>query len=1354
MKIKFLVAPFFFAQVCFAALQIQENSTERFSFTWDMGDAVIDDTSGTKASLSFKSQNVELGDSGQPLIPALSFYIGTPGKGKVRVTFSALSTRLISLKHPLKTVSSKKAFARYPNLRFKDTWISDGQASVLGNISSQRFVLKPFFYDEKNNTVKVLERASCVMEFSSPGKTSFASVVPTDYSRMVSRLLLNFDVASKWAMPIAALKKRKSGEEFPLAPNKTMIGFTIGDGHEDINEGTTKENGIIQIPGDWLQKLGTLVPINQVALYGSYKSEMPLTTPDISELPDGVREIPLLRFDKDGDGIVDPEDYVLAYVTGSSDWSWNKEQQAYFYDLNRYEDYRHYWITKRNGNGAAVQAVPPLDAPPEKTIKSFKNHMLFKMSKEISHLGGNVERGEKSGLDWRWELLSLSGPKFSYQPTLPALDTSGPVFIKIYQPASSGRVELEASFSGVSVCTLCVSSEWYPCKYSGDHLLTIQGKNFDPTQSGDYKEIGSIEFAYEAKLDLSMSGGAMTVFSPDSGSVVRYDLSNLPGEPVYVFRIDAEENVMLADSFRAVKGASYTWVDSAGKGIKYYICAQSAFHPTPSFRVYNPQIEDLTEIYNLRSADNPAANKADYLIISHPDFMDQAKRLAKHKRSVGRFISPKVVDISDVYREFSGGNLDPAAIRNFLVYAHTQWGEKPDYVVLLGKGHYNFKSINISEPVYIPVSTSGDRCHEDFFSYLEPGASLDSMTLPVPGIFVGRFPCSSTDQARQMVDKIIELEDPSVADLGAWRNRGLLVNDDNKQIDNSRIVNDALGTDHRDASEKVGATISGMRPSIDIRKVNLFQYPLNSLFQKPEARDALINEINGGTSFVNFFGHGSPLLWTDERIFDLSSVASLHNEKRYPLISSFSCAVGEFDQPSPHRCLSEVLALASKCGAIVTISSMREAYSENNKQLAVALYKSIYDSSRIGVSLGQAYAEAKIIVRDNNSQIYSYLGDPSIRFTNPLHKVSIEVLDTAGRSLDTLKALQAIKVRGSIIKRDQMAVDAGYGSADKPAYVQISVFNPPVVILRDSTGYDTIPGTPIFIGQMEVKNGLFEQSLHLPRNVMFRKPGAKVIAFSWQGFDNGIGYKKIVFDGTDSVGAFDTIGPVIALRPLYDDQDASTALNSKSTSALLTGRFRATLPFRCEVNVFDSSGIDVVGTGPDEGLTIEIAGVLGKQNINQKFRFDGGDYRKGNATIEFSEGELRAGTYTLSASAQDLAGNITRQDFVLEISQSQDIAINHVFNYPNPVKMGQSTTFYYDLSKSAGVTSTIKIYSMSGKLLRVFSNTHSGQVFNCRDQIGNILGPNVYLYQLIVEDAYYQKTAKSKIQKLLIHPPR
>jgi len=62
------------------------------------------------------------------------------------------------------------------------------------------------------------------------------------------------------ARPARALVKKESRGNLgrlPLAPTKPMITFTIGDGHDGINEGTINENGIIKISGkDLLRLLG------------------------------------------------------------------------------------------------------------------------------------------------------------------------------------------------------------------------------------------------------------------------------------------------------------------------------------------------------------------------------------------------------------------------------------------------------------------------------------------------------------------------------------------------------------------------------------------------------------------------------------------------------------------------------------------------------------------------------------------------------------------------------------------------------------------------------------------------------------------------------------------------------------------------------------------------------------------------------------------------------------------------------------------------------------------------------------------------------------------------------------------
>ena len=1352
---KLLIVLLCFIQTIFAGIQISENTASRLSFTWIMDGLSIADSAGKPASVVFKNQNVELGDSGQPIIHAFSFLVGVPPQGKAVLRVTPISTHMYSLKNNLTIRKADRRITRYSGLHFTNTWVSDARPCTFGGLHADQFILKPFLYDDKNRTVQVLEKVQCTIEFPAYHQKGLVKGNgASDYQKMLSKVVLNFDVARAWAVTAPGMKKQKTSEEFPLAPTKTMITFKIGDGHDGINEGTINENGMVKISGsDLLRLLGSPLQMNQLACFGSCKGELPIPAPDIASLPDGFSEIPLMRFDRNQNGAVDPDDYIVLYVTGASDWAFDTASRQYYYNLDRFEDFRHYWLfAKQTSAPAALKRMPVVNGPVSFTLTSFQNHIVFKNPLYLSAKGGDPLKGEEGGLDWYWKKLYANSPNFEYPVTLPLIDTAGPASMKIVPAAYDAGVQMAVTFSGAPMCSTCQPLEWDSFKYAGDMTVRIQASNFSGNAAF---ELAQLEFKYVTALDMSNTN-AMTVFSPESAGVVRYVLGPLPKQLVYIFRIAPSESIQLVDTIQGQAVSSYSWTDSAGIGIKYYICTQSGFQQSPDLSVQPAAQTGGVYIHDLRAANSPASNRADFIVIYHPDFVTQAVRLANHKQSIGRFASPKVIDIMDIYREFSGGSVDPAAMRNFLVYVLSEWGLSPDYVVFLGKGHYNYKGIKTSEPVYIPAADFPGQCIEDYFAYLDAGEDRSSGSA-TPNIFIGRLPCTTLPQATQMVDKIVEFEDPKSADFGAWRDRAVLANDDDMQ----GTSDDPLNDQHLRSSEAVGALIASERPSVDLRKINLFEYPWNEIQQKPEARSALISEINNGAAFVNYFGHGSNSLWADERILDPDALANLHNSKRYPLVSSFSCSVGHFDRPE-QRCLSEGMILAAGSGAIATIAATREAFSDANEDLAKAFYGEMFDSTRVGTTFGQAYGAAKVIIHDANAQSYSLLGDPSLRPVNYVRSVVLDVINKSGASIDTLKALQAITIRGSIRMRDGLGIDANYGSSGNPASIQLSIFNPPYSTSRKDNGKDPsityiMPGTPIFTGQTSVKNGTFEQTLHLPRKVTFNKPGASVIAYAWQGSDNALGYKNVLFNGSEpqDSGSSDTAGPTIAIRQLFD-QTGSASVNKSTVNALTTGRIQAVLPFSCEIDVFDPSGIDIVGTGPDEGLTIEIPGVLSKQNINQKFRFVDGDYRKGSATMEFTEGMVRSGTYTMTISAQDLSGNVGRKEFIIDVSQNQDLAISQVFNYPNPMKMGGATKFYFNLSKTSGVTSTIKLYTLSGKLIRVFYGAHSGEVFDGRDQMGNLLGPKTYLYQVIAEDnsQSQQKTVKSGIQKLAVHPPR
>ena len=63
-----------------------------------------------------------------------------------------------------------------------------------------------------------------------------------------------------------------------------------------------------------------------------------------------------------------------------------------------------------------------------------------------------------------------------------------------------------------------------------------------------------------------------------------------------------------------------------------------------------------------------------------------------------------VVDIGDIYNEFSDGIFNPFAIRRFLRYAYNSWQQPaPTYVVLVGDAHYDYKNTTVALTVRILI---------------------------------------------------------------------------------------------------------------------------------------------------------------------------------------------------------------------------------------------------------------------------------------------------------------------------------------------------------------------------------------------------------------------------------------------------------------------------------------------------------------------------------------------------------------------------------------------------------------------------------------------------------------------------
>lgn len=1291
-----------------AQIQISESSTDRYAFSWNLENYdIAAQNSEEHSEIFFPGANTVLGEDGEAVIPGYSMLLGVPPEGEIRVSFNSEMVKTVSLE---KTLLKHKNLIekRQPHIKFRNPWICEPVYSTLQGMRTAHLIIRPFIYDEKSNTLKVLQKASCTIEFPSNPVSRNYSASSSNRKPILSNLVDNFPVADRW---YAERKLSKVAQNtFPLTPGQKTYSFRIGDGIFKYNEMTTEENGILLIPGDTIIRNFGRQKIDAVVLYASHKGELPNGTLELADIPTGLVEVPLMRIDKNRNTFVDSDDYFLAFVTGASDWTFESSGK-YSFRLDRYDDYRKYWLMISSGGAATVNSMLKTTLLAD-TISTVDNRIMFSDSDGTQQLSDN-----EGGLSWRWYEKIISSTSFNFLMPLPGLDTSQGGFISIIPESSSLQVFLGKP--------LVKETEGYAVEKWGNLTLSISTNSVT-----DIIELQNIKVNYKRRLIIGDSG-KLEFFSPADSMFYTYKLQVATNDLLYIFRISNDEKeVSLVDTIRNFANRFFTWTDTGGTGIRYMVCSEKALTSLPQRSATAEKIKSEFLVENPRAT----SDSTDYLIISAPEFISAAQRLAAHKKNIG-FRAPRIVNVKDVYDAFSGGDVDPVSIRNFIAYVQNYWknSQHLSYVLLFGGGHYDYKGRVTKNPLFIPVYYDGFNVKEDYFTFYNGTSQA----------IVGRISCNEKDEATNVVDKIIAMEVPEKADYSDWRNRALFVADDDRQGSNP----DGIG--HHLSSDLSASTIEINNPSINIGKVYLYDYKWNSAGMKPEASKAIINEINNGVGYVNYFGHGGADQWAQEKVLMNDDVNKFINKDRYPLISSFSCSVGRFDMPNAD-CLSSLL-LTGKYGAIATIASTRTAYAFSNEKLALSFYSMLFNPDTVN-SLGMAFYKAKISSSSSYSSAYAILGDPSIVIMEPTNSLKMEITDKAGKKIDTLMALQQVTVTGSVVDKNGR-IASGYGSTG-PAFIHLGLFNSPEETGRNDGGENLSirykkPGRTVFMGRTQIRDGKFQQTIQLPGNLSFNKEGVKLTGYAWREGKIGAstGFKNnIIFSGTDTtMNANDSVGPQITMRPVHDHPEMSTEKMSFNDHVMVMDSLK------CDIDVYDPSGVDVIGNGPDEGLNMEIEGVLGQHNINHKFRFNQGDYRNGTALLR--EYALKPGDYTINLSARDLNGNLSKASFKVKITQPQEFELDRVFNAPNPFRMGRGTKFFFFPTQTSYKTfAAIKIYTLSGKPIRVIKNAVNGQFWDGRDQAGTLLSPDIYLYQIVGSAPDQKKQVKSKIMKLVINP--
>lgn len=923
------------------------------------------------------------GEPGAPALPARGWTLGVPPGADIalKVVQAESVERNLGRVRPVETIHFQPSFTDslpdyttevVPDVAVyaRDAFLPEmpvrlGRPTWLRDQRIVQVVVQPVQYNPAQGRARAYSRFVIQVSFTYPQGRPALEPRPESaaYERLLQATLLNYASARAW-------RTRAEGPTTPTLPSCTQW---AGFDSQKVRKIGVNQDGIYQLTYEALQAAG--VPVGSI-------------NPRTFKLCDAGAEVAILE-QGDGDPTFEPGEKLVFYGRKAT---------------TRYTDTNIYWLVWDGVDGQRMQTIngTPGNAPVMSnyttTLHLEENHAYY--SYIPAALGDDPPYSTHD--HWFWDVFGYNYQGIpdtrTYTATLSRPVTAGytPVLtLSLWTGKTTyyARVRLyvnnqtqsgwEWSWGGSG------GNQWLLRQVTLDPAWLVDGPNTIrlqalPSASASYTVVTDwFEITY--KRSFAAVNDRLTFGSP--GGTWRYRISGFTSAPVTAFDVtDPTQPRWIRLSGQGTynyqlylplivgggQGGSSTFeFQTTATGPVTYTVQSTTQYLTPAISA------DVAS--NLRASRN-----VDYIVIV-PAALDRnaLNPLVNLRQSQG--LAVEVVDLQDVYDEFSDGEIHPQGIHDFFWYAYQNWGAPMSmYALLVGDGHYDFKNYlgtnapNLMPPYLVNVDSWQGESPADN-RYVSNPPSYSASTLPFMSI--GRLPVNSTPELTTLVNKIVAYE--TTAPGGAWRHQMAFVSDNGLGVGGG-CNQDPAGNFYYSSDQIIANHVLYWQPG---QPVDRIYYDPNNCYPDPpqyttpeEVRTALITEINAGRVFVNYYGHGGVQYWADERLLTLDAVNSFTNGERLPVMLPMTCLVGNFVQPQANgQSLDEAMIRRPGGGSVAAYTPTGLQVNTAHHFLNEGFYDTLFSQGVRSVGLLADAGKTRLVYAFDLIDTYMVMGDPATR---------------------------------------------------------------------------------------------------------------------------------------------------------------------------------------------------------------------------------------------------------------------------------------------------------------------------------------------------------------------------------------